>query len=836
MGTVRRVTDAQVKELRRLLRQGASLKKAARKADMDRKSGRKYQEGPLPSERREPRKWRTRPDPLAGVWPELEEMLRREPGLQAVTLLGWLEGAYPGQYGAAVRRTLERRVRSWKAKHGPAKEVYFAQEHEPGRLGASDFTHMSSLGVTIAGEPFAHLVYHFVLTHSNWEHISVCFSESFASLSEGLQNALWALGGAPLRHRTDRMTLAVNADGQAEEFTARYAALLSHYGLHGEATNPASGHENGDCEQSHRRFKEGVEQALLLRGSRDFASRQEYEGFLRALLAKRNAARQAALDQELPRLRALPAARLETQERRRVRVHRGSTIHLQHNIYSVPARLIGEHVEARIGAEEIEVWYGDMLVQRMPRLRGQNKRLIDYRHVIGWLVRKPGAFARYVFRAELYPTTTFRRAYDSLVSQSAERADRHYVQLLHLASEEGEAAVEAALEQLLNAAAPLSVHAVRALWGQATPADVVAQVAVAAVDLGQYDALLNAPEAMTEAMAEAVLEASAPAEQSPIDERFKEEEVKDEAERGRGSDAVSGGAALADDAHAVRGGGAAGDGGDVELRGVSAGAGAAGMRAAARAAHRASAQDVEAAAGEELGGAGPEAVAGEGGAAVAWPVERRLSGPARERADVRTAGLGQDALPGGGGAGVGAGGAAGVVHDVRPAGAGTAGGQARLRAEGLAQASGSLGGVAGGRPGLRAAQPGGDGGVVHVVGGAIRAGQRAGDEQPAVLEVGADLQGPDDDGGGGGSASAPQRAGGAEHPELPGGGGQASQAGGSSGRFGMSGAVSGPAVSGWGILPPALGRSGSAAFACAALRLTPLRQPAPTPGLPRGER
>ena len=191
MRTPRRVTDAQVKELRVWLHREASLKKAAMKAGMDRKTARKYRDqAPLPSERRQARTWRTRSDPLAAVWPELEELLRREPELQAVTLLGWLQSTYPGQYAQSVRRTLERRVRIWKAQHGPAKEVYFAQVHEPGRLGSSDFTYMNSLGVAIAGQPFDHLVYHFVLTHSNWEQVTVCFTESFASLSAGLQNAL----------------------------------------------------------------------------------------------------------------------------------------------------------------------------------------------------------------------------------------------------------------------------------------------------------------------------------------------------------------------------------------------------------------------------------------------------------------------------------------------------------------------------------------------------------------------------------------------------------------------------------------------------------------------
>jgi transposase len=348
------------------------------RADMDRKTARKYRDQPeLPSQRHRPRTLRTRADPLAAVWPQLEELLRREPGLQAKTLLEWLLREVPGQPWERARRTLERRVRQWKAQHGPAKEVFFAQVHEPGRLGASDFTHMETLGVTIQGQPFPHLVYHFVLTHSNWEHVSVCFSESFASLSEGLQDALGELGGVPLRHRTDRMTLAVHHEGSAAQYTAKYRALLAHYGLEPEATNPASGHENGDCEQGHRRFKEAVEQALLLRGSRDFVSRTAYRQFLRELVGRRNVGRQERLAAELACLRPVPAGRLETMERQRVKVSRGSTIRVKHNAYSVPARRIGEAVEVRVGAEQVEVWHAGALVQTMERLRGQDKHSID---------------------------------------------------------------------------------------------------------------------------------------------------------------------------------------------------------------------------------------------------------------------------------------------------------------------------------------------------------------------------------------------------------------------------------------------------------------------------
>src|SRR5580658_3136880 len=284
MGKGRQVTDSQVKELRRNLNRRASLQQAAMKAGMDRKTGRKYRDrGQLPSECRAEHTWRTRADPLMEVWPRLEELLQGEPALQAKTLVEVLQREYPGQDWQQQRRTVERRTRRWKAEHGPAKEVYFSQVHEPGRLGSSDFTHMDHLNVTIQGQPFPHLLYHFVLTSSNWEHATLCFSESFASLSEGLQNALWELGAAPERHRTDRMTLALHRDGNPEKYTAKYQALMSHYGMTPEATNAYSGHENGDCEQSHRRFKEALEQALLLRGSRDFGGRAEYEKLLRAL-------------------------------------------------------------------------------------------------------------------------------------------------------------------------------------------------------------------------------------------------------------------------------------------------------------------------------------------------------------------------------------------------------------------------------------------------------------------------------------------------------------------------------------------------------------------------
>lgn len=791
MGSGRQVTDAQVKELRRHLQHRGSLQKAAMKAGMDRKSARKYRDrGQLPSECQAEHTWRTRVDPLVQVWPRLQELLEREPGLQAKTLVDWLQREYPGQDWQRQRRTVERRVRQWKAEHGPAKELFFTQEHPPGRLGSSDFTHMESLGVTIQGQPFAHLAYHFVLTCSNWESVTLCFSESFASLSEGLQNALWELGGVPERHRTDRMTLAVHHDGNPEQYTAHYKALLSHYGLTPEATNAYSGHENGDCEQGHRRFKEALAQELMLRGSGDFTSREAYWQFVRGVVARRNAGRGVKMAEEESRLRPLPAQRLETLERRRVRVSQGATIQVKKNTYSVPARLRGEMVETRISAETIAVWYAGSLVQTMERLRGQSKHRIDYRHVIDWLVRKPGAFARYVYREDLYPTLTFRRAYDALQEQQPARADREYLQFLHLAAQEGEAGVEAVLARLLDQGGVLSEQVVRTLLGRDTPLSLAGQVSAPTVDLRSYDALLEGAWAA----------------------EMDSQEANDEHGSDGDVDALPAGTTAGECAQPVRGSGPPGDGGVVELHSVLDGV--AGTRVSAPAAppHRALAEGVAAAPGEELGEPRPAAFSHEGDAAVAWPVERRLPGPARERADVRPAGLGQDARAECGVSGVGACRPADPVGEVQLAGAGTAEGQARSALEGDAARPVALAGPAHRRPGLRAAESGGDGSAVHAARGALRAWQCADHEQPGLLAVGEHLQGSDDDGGSHRPTGAPQRDRGTERAQLPHGGRQAQEGIGQA-NPGVRGGERGPA---WG--------PGYAAVAGAALRLPPLRQ------------
>ena len=486
------VTDRQIRRLMSLLQQEQTLQMAADKAGMNRETARKYcQAGKLPSELRTEHAWRTRTNPFGEVWPWVVEQLSLNPGLEAKTLLAALQRAHPGRFADGQLRTLQRQVKRWRGLEGPGQEVFFAQTHHPGRLCQSDFSHLTKLGVTIGGRSFEHLIYHFVLTYSNWEAFTICYSESFESLSEGLQNALVELGGVPQRHRTDRLSAAVVNTSNLEEFTSRYQGLLGHYGLLGEKTNPDSGHEHGDVEQRHHRFKRAVDQALMLRGSRDFADIQAYRQFLQALTDQLNRGRQSRLAEELKVLRGLPPGRLEAVKRLVARVDCGSLIHVDRNAYSVNSRLIGQQVEVRLHVQHLEVWYGQQKVEDLPRLRGRHQHRVNYRHVIDWLVRKPGAFADYRYQADLFPSSLFRVAYDRLQSQYAGSADKQYLKILELAAKESQSLVEGAIGRLVELDQAVSFEAVEALVQSGQQLAAPTAVRVAEVDLSTYDQLLG---------------------------------------------------------------------------------------------------------------------------------------------------------------------------------------------------------------------------------------------------------------------------------------------------------------------------------------------------------
>jgi transposase len=477
-----------------LLTQGIPQVTAAAKAGMSERSARKYgRSGCAPSQVKVPHTWRTRPDPFEGVWPEIEALLRQDGGLQAKTIWTELNERYPARFSVGQLRTLQRRLLAWRVTSGPDREVFFPQTHAPGEQAQSDFTDMRRLEVMIAGQPFPHLLYHFVLTYSNWEAVSICPSESFESLSAGVQNALWRLGGVPLEHRTDNLSAATHelAESRGRDFTERYRELIDHYGLRASRNFPGNAHENGDVESANGGLKSAIDQRLRLRGSRAFVSKEAYEGFLETCVQARNATRQARIEEERAHLRALPVRPLPAYRESYATVSRASAVRVLKHSYSVSSRLIGCQLRVRLHADIVELDYKGERVATMERLVGRDAHRIDYRHIIHALVRKPGAFRRYVFREALFPSLEFRHSYDALLAGGSDQADLDYVRILHLAASDGEESVRTVLANLLTAGEAPTYEAVRAqVRGVHTP-EGVPFLNITAPDLTLYDRLLG---------------------------------------------------------------------------------------------------------------------------------------------------------------------------------------------------------------------------------------------------------------------------------------------------------------------------------------------------------
>jgi hypothetical protein len=454
----------------------------------------------LPSQRQQPRK-RRRPDPLAAVWDsEIVPMLQAAPGLRPVTILGEMQRRHPG-FPADTRRTLERRVRLWQALHGPEREVIFRQEHPPGRQGLSDFTDASGLGVTIAGVALAHRIYHFRLAFSGWQHAHVVLGgESFVAIAAGLQDALWSLGGAPAEHRSDSLSAAFRnlERDTAEDLTARYEALCGHYGMQPTRNNRGVAHENGAIEAAHGHLKAALAQALLLRGSADFDDLAAYRRFVDEVVGRANAGRRRLIDIERPQLQPLPPRRTSDYDETLVTVTRSGGFLLRKVFYTVPSRLIGHRLRARLHDDRIECFLGSTLAVTLPRgrvpaaraARGLGTHVVDYRHVIHALRRKPAALLNLAYRDKLFPRDAYRRAWEALIAaEPARGACRIMVGLLELAHER---ACEAELAHAIEAALDQQRLPDLAMLRQqfAPSASAIPTVTVALPAAVAYDALL----------------------------------------------------------------------------------------------------------------------------------------------------------------------------------------------------------------------------------------------------------------------------------------------------------------------------------------------------------
>ncbi|MBI5516893.1 MAG: IS21 family transposase [Deltaproteobacteria bacterium] len=474
---------------------GETQEAAAAAAGMSVRSARKWQKGATPSELPRERGWRTRPDPFSEVWDTLLVPLLRDDEaqtLEATTLLEVLRTHHKDRFHGGHLRSLQRRIRAWRALEGPGRDVTFAQVHPPGREAAFDFTHATELGVTVGGVLLRHLFFVLVLPFSGWSWVMLAFGETFEAMLEGIQGALWALGGVPQVLRSDNLSAATHelARTGGRRLTARYTALLEHYGARSTRINAGESHENGSVESRNRWFKSDLAQALLVRGHKDFEDLDAYRDFYQEVHAAGQRRRvRARLVEEREALRPLPSVPLPAYTVVQARVSRWSTVEIGKRIYSVPSRLIGHKVRVVLRPERVEVYYSGRLTETITRLHGgHNAVRVNYRHIIWSLVRKPGAFARYRYREELFPTVVFRRAYDALCAHHGARADVEYVRVLHLAAGTVEADVEAALEALLAQGGAFDYAGVRALAAPTRP--TVPRIEVGTPDPGVYDRLL----------------------------------------------------------------------------------------------------------------------------------------------------------------------------------------------------------------------------------------------------------------------------------------------------------------------------------------------------------
>lgn len=710
---------------------------------------------------RKPRRtWRTRVDPFSEVWPEVRERLEAEPRLRAFTLFGWLQDRYPGRFPDSQRRTFERRVRDWRARYGRGREVMFPQVHPPGALGASDFTSMNSLRVTIAGQPFDHMIYHFTLTYSNWESVTVCFSESFEAFSRGLQEAFWRLGGVPGKHRSDSLSAAVNNLSEDREFRKRYRDLMDYYQVEPQRINVRQAHENGDIESSHGHFKTAVDQALLLRGSRDFAGREEYEQFLQQLADRGNAARQARFVEEQACLGELPPGKLDYRQRvTDVTVRRSSTIQVKRNTYSVPSRLIGEKVDVVIDADFVEVYYADVELQRMPRLIGHGKHTVNYRHVIDSLVRKPGAFENYQYREDMFPSSYFRIAYDELRRERGQRKGvSEYLKILQLAARESEEAVQDALRLAASRGEAVSSKSVRRAVEQHQQAPPVTDVDVEPPDLDAFDSLLQHPDME--------VDTHEPINGQPGPSPAATNDGQRPCQAEHATDGAVPGTASADVPGTLRESGGTCHCRTAQSHRVSLGVDGPGVPGSARKPDLASVTTIASAVVEDVAQFQVEPASAESGSADGELTRRLVLGSTGELAAIWQTRFWEEPLPLCVGRAVGSSRPLDLVHYLQPAGAGVVDRQAGLALSPGDQALAAIRRPDHRRLGLRATKPGGDGSSLHALGRALRARQRDADQQLAVQQVGTDLQRRDDHRRRDRPAGASQRDPGVERAEL----------------------------------------------------------------------
>jgi hypothetical protein len=486
---------------------GLSQQIAADAVGISVRSAQRIERGELqPQNQQQPgRHWRTRPDPLADVWDSvLVPMLERAPQLEPQTLLLHLEQTFPGQEWFRRKRTIQRRVEQWRALYGPGQEVMFLQEHRAGVLGISDFTLLKGAPITIGGEVLEHRLFHFRLPFCGWCHVEVIHGgESFVALSEALQNALVLCGGVPAEHRTDSLSACFrNRDGSyAGDYTSRYRELCAHLGVIATRNNRGVAHENGAIEGPHRHWKHRLEQQLIQRGSRDFATETDYRQLVAQVSASLNnrAEVEGKLAIERLHLQPLPVQRFADYEPVVARVRSTSTIEVRSITYSVPSRLIGHQLTVHLRHDRLDLFLRSQFIETIQRLHARKGhkgplRRIDFRHVIESLRRKPRALLRAQLQADILPGKAWHRIWRQLLAAlPPEEAARVMVDALHVAARADDlAGVERYLRRALRSG-QVSLTALRDHYGLRPPRGLLAlpQLDIPEHTLSSYDELLG---------------------------------------------------------------------------------------------------------------------------------------------------------------------------------------------------------------------------------------------------------------------------------------------------------------------------------------------------------
>ena len=490
------LTTRQIRLIEEARMQGKTQVQAAAVADVSERTVRSYESGGAPTKMTQRRTYRTREDPFDAVWDEvcvplLQSDTKRK--LTATGLLRYLQGREEGGtelYPDDKLRTLQRRMRQWRAMHGSALDVVFDQDHPPGREAAFDFTVCDELEITIGRQAFPHLLFTLTLSCSKLRSVSPAFGETFEAVVSGLQNALWEFGGVPEVIRHDNMSAATQElrKGGGRTLTRRFREVTDHLGVKSTRIRPGKSQENGMAERTNGVLKAALAEALVLRGHREFTSVASYMELVQSVVSEQNARRGDRADADLAALQPLPDRRFPEYTEYRPRVRRTSTVRVAGRTYSVPSRLIGHEVMVRQHADHLEVYLGGELTEMMLRLRGSRDAQIDYRHVVDSLSRKPGAFERYKHREQFFPTPAFRRAYDLLTGWRPTRANAEYLRILKLAAHGSEPLVADALQLLVEEGELFGPDDVRQLVAPSPSAPPA--VRIDEPNLAQYDNLL----------------------------------------------------------------------------------------------------------------------------------------------------------------------------------------------------------------------------------------------------------------------------------------------------------------------------------------------------------